>query len=316
MTKANRLTRRGFLRRTLNITGASMVAPQIMAGSAPAHAADGTNGHWQIGCYTRPWGQHDYRVALDAIAEAGFKYAGLMSTKRPRRLVISAATSLEEAEKVGQEVRKRGMKIPSIYGGGIPVAKSLEAGIEALRKLIDNCVAAEGASLLMAGAGAKLHDRYCKAVAECCHYAAEKNLPITLKPHGGLNATGPQCRKCVETVGHENFSIWYDPGNIYYYTDGQLDPVDDAATVDGLVKLGMCIKDFRMSKREGKLRKDVSVTPGTGMVDFPAVLARLKKGGFTGGALVIECLGSGDDLKAILQEAKKARKFVEDLVGA
>jgi hypothetical protein len=33
---------------------------------------------YQIGCYTRPWDQHDYRVALDGIAEAGFKYAGIL----------------------------------------------------------------------------------------------------------------------------------------------------------------------------------------------------------------------------------------------
>jgi hypothetical protein len=31
---------------------------------------------YQLGCYTRPWDQWDYRVALDGIAEAGFKYAG------------------------------------------------------------------------------------------------------------------------------------------------------------------------------------------------------------------------------------------------
>ena len=59
------------------------------------------------------------------------------------------------------------------------------------------------------------------------------------------------------------------------------------------------------------------VTPGTGRVDFPAVMAVLKRGGFTSGALVIECVGRKDrtDLKAILAEAKKARRFVEELAG-
>ena len=50
---------------------------------------------YMIACYTRPWAKHEYRVALDAIAEAGYKYVGLMTTKaetmvscfpwRPRR---------------------------------------------------------------------------------------------------------------------------------------------------------------------------------------------------------------------------------------
>jgi|GEM_PF-3606521 len=38
-------------------------------------------GLWQIGCYTRPWDRYDYRVALDAIAELGFPYVGIMTHK-------------------------------------------------------------------------------------------------------------------------------------------------------------------------------------------------------------------------------------------
>jgi sugar phosphate isomerase/epimerase len=55
-------------------------------------------------------------------------------------------------------------------------------------------------------------------------------------------------------------------------------------------------------------------TPGTGVVNFPKVLARLKRGGFTGGPLVIECLAPGN-LPQLLAEAKKARTFVETLVA-
>jgi len=264
-------------------------------------------GGWQIGCYTRPWDNHDYRVALDAIAEAGFRYAGLMTTKSKTRLVISAATTLKEAQQVGEEVKKRGMRIPSVYGGGIPVGKSSQAGIDALRRLIDNCAAAGAKNLMMGGIGnPKLYEPYYKAIAACCDYAAERRIGISVKPHGGLNATGPQCRKAVELVGHRNFRIWYDPGNIYFYSNAKLDPVKDAATVDGLV-VGMCIKDYRHPR-------NVMMTPGTGQVDFPALLARLRKGGFTSGPLVIETLARGD-LAKTLAEAKKARKFVEELVG-
>ena len=190
--------------------------------------------------------------------------------------------------------------------GDIPVAQSLEAGIAGLRKLVDNCVAAGAANLMMGGVGdAKLYDLYYKAIAECCDYAAAKGIGISVKPHGGLNATGPQCRKTVETVGHKNFRIWYDPGNIFYYSDGKLDPVDDAATVDGLV-VGMSVKDYRPPK-------DVMLTPGAGQVNFTKVMARLKQGGFISGPLVVECLAPGD-LPQTLAEAKKARQFVEELL--
>ena len=260
---------------------------------------------WRIGCYTRPWGEYDYRTALDAIAEAGFRCAGLMTTKSPTRLVISTETTEEEAATIGEECRKRGLSVPSVYGGGIPVATSIDAGIAGLRRLIDACAIAGAENLMMGGVGdPDLYEPYYTAIAECCDYALEKRVGISVKPHGGLNATGPQCRKAVEFVHHANFRVWYDPGNIFYYSDGQLDPVDDAATVDGLV-VGMCVKDYRHPK-------EVMITPGTGQVDFPAVVARLRQGGFTGGALVVECLAPGD-LARTLDEAKKARQFVESL---
>jgi len=84
------------------------------------------------------------------------------------------------------------------------------------------------------------------------------------------------------------------------------DAVADAATVDGLV-VGMSVKDFLPPK-------SVDVTPGTGKVNFAAVLARLKAGGFTQGALVVETLAPGDAAKT-LAEAKNARRFLEQLIG-
>ncbi|HUU17442.1 MAG TPA: neutral/alkaline non-lysosomal ceramidase N-terminal domain-containing protein [Sedimentisphaerales bacterium] len=307
MNSFEELSRRRFLGRTLKLGAAGFAASCAATSCSSTMTGPATESPWQIGCYTRPWADYDYRVALDAIVEAGFKYAGLMTTKSKTGLIISVDTTLKEAERVGQEIKKRSLGVLSVYGGGIPVAKSLKAGIDGLKKLIDNCAACDAKNLLMGGTGDnKLYEVYYKAIAECCDYAAEKGVGISIKPHGGLNATGPQCRKTIEMVGHRNFRIWYDPGNIFFYSDGKLDPVDDAATVDGLVT-GMCVKDYRHPK-------DVSVTPGTGQVDFPAVLARLKNGGFTHGPLVIECLDRGD-AEQTLAQARKTRLFLEELTG-
>lgn len=276
---------------------------------------------YKIGIYTRPWAQFDYRTAFDAIAEAGFHCVGLMSTthKDPAKgnLVLSTTTSIEEATRIGQDAAECELTVASVYGGGIPVNKSLDAGITGMRKLIDNCVAAKAKSLLMGGIGdPRLYDRYYEAIARCCGYAAERNLPVTVKPHGGLNSTGPQCRKCLEKVNQPNFSLWYDPGNIFYYSDGKLDPVDDARTVNGLVKVGMCVKDFHMKVTSGKPVRDVQLTPGTGQVDFARVLRTLRQGGFQYGYLIIECLAPGNgDQRSLLGEAKKALQFCQQLVA-
>jgi sugar phosphate isomerase/epimerase len=241
----------------------------------------------------------------------------MTTTSEQGRLVLSVTTTPEQAAQVAEELKQRNLEVPSVYGGSIPVAQSLEAGIRGMKTLIDHCAKVKARSLLMGGTGKRdLYELYYKAIAESCDYAAEKGLEITVKPHGGMNATGKQCRACVEAVGKKNFSLWYDPGNIYFYSDGAIDPVDDAATVDGLVRAGMCIKDFTMSKENDKIAKDVWVTPGEGMVDFPAVMSALQQGGFGGGDLVIECVSRGDGkLSTILAAAKKARRFVEDLIA-
>jgi len=274
--------------------------PQL--GAAPRNARG-----FQIGCYTRPWDQWDYRVGLDGIAQAGFQYAGIMTAKGKPWVIITADSTPEEVAAIAEEVKKRGLRTLSVYGGDFPVAKSVEAGVAGLRRLVDHCATCACPNLLLGGTSdEKLVQPYYQVVAECCDYAASKGVGLSVKPHGGQNATGPQCRKAIELVGKKNFRLWYDPGNVFYYSDGKLDPVADAATVDGIV-VGMSIKDY-------KPPKDVMVTPGTGRVDFPAVLALLKKGGFASGPLVVETLAPGS-LPTLLEEAKKARKFLEDVVA-
>jgi len=288
----NPITRRHFVGKILlATTGVTLIS----AAKTP---------RWQIGCYTRPWAQFDYLTAFDGIAGAGFRYAGLMTSKTGN--VITKDTTLEQATSVYEEARSRGLRIASLYGGNFDVRKSVTEGIAGLKRLIDCSSVCSCPNLLLAGiADQKLVENYYKVVEECCDYAAGKGVGISVKPHGPLNSTGRECRPLIEKVGHKNFRLWYDPGNIYFYSDGKLSPVDDAAEVDGLVS-GMSVKDFRMPK-------DVNVTPGTGMVDFPAVMARLRKGGFKRGPLIVECLATGD-VSFVNSEARKAYQFLEELM--
>lgn len=290
------VSRRGFL-------GAAVAAGWL--GAAVRGQAEERSDGYHIGCYTRPWDQHEYRVALDAIAEAGFKHVGLMSASGTVRLIVTADMTPEAADRIGAEVKQRRLEAISVYGG-FTVDESDAKMTESLKRLIDRCAATGSPNLLLGGTtNPAIYDAYYRAIAACCDHAADRGIGLTIKPHGGQNATGPQCRKAIEAVGRPEFRLMYDPGNIFYYSDGSLDPVADAAAVDGLV-VGMCVKDFRPPK-------DVNLTPGKGKVDFKAVLARLRQGGFSGGPLVIECLDPGD-LATVTAEAKRTREFVEELV--
>jgi sugar phosphate isomerase/epimerase len=256
---------------------------------------------WKIGCYTRPWAQYDYRVAFDGIADAGFKYVGLMTTKSKSNLIISLSTTPEEAAAIGAEAKQRGLKVISMWADQFSTDNT-----DGLKHLIENSAACGCSNLLLGGTDEKHADAYYKIVAECCDYAAAKGVGLGVKPHGGSNANGALCRKIIDQIGHKNFRLWYDPGNVFYYSDGKLDPVDDAAAVAGVVA-GMIVKDFRPPK-------DVELTPGTGKVNFAKVLSRLQKDGFTHGPLVVECLDHGD-LDHVNAEAVKARRFMEALTG-
>ena len=307
MSTNDLINRRSFLAGTAKLGLASLAASSVESLFGADTAGRAPKARWQIGCYTRVFDQFEYPVALDAMAEAGFKYVGLMTTKSKQWVMIKTTTPVEEVQAMHQEARKRGLKVLSVYGD-FSVAESLEAGIRGLKQLIDDAAICECQHLMLGGTcDEKIYQLYYKTIAECCDYAAAKGVVLSIKPHGGQNATGPQCRKAIELVGKKNFGLWYDPGNIFYYSDGKLDPVDDAATVDGLV-VGMSVKDFLPPK-------EVLVNIGAGKVDFPAVFARLKKGGFTHGPLIVECLARGT-LESVTAEAKKARLFLERLTGA
>ena len=292
--KTDTLTRREFL------LAATAALAAGCAGTTPVEAG------FQLGCYTRPFDAFDYRTALDAIAEAGYRHCGIMTAKGKSWFIITADTAPEEAAQVGAEVRQRGLRCASVYGD-YPPSADIAANVKALQRLIEHCAACGSPDLLLGGVGdAKLHDAYYRAIREVCDFAAAKGVRLTIKPHGGQIATGPQCRQAIEWVGHRNFRLWYDPGNIFYYSDGARNPVEDAATVDGLV-VGMSAKDFLPPK-------EVMVTPGTGRVDFPAVFARLRQGGFTTGPVLVETLAKGDR-KQLIAEAKKAREFLTGMAG-
>jgi sugar phosphate isomerase/epimerase len=292
----NSITRRQFIG---NIMLATTSAAIITGCKTSAFSRKNTSG-WQIGAYTRAWGNNHYLVALDGMVEAGYKFAGLSTHEGGR--VVDRETSPEVAAGVGEEIKKRGLKLVTLSGGSFDPAKPVNEGIVQLKRLIDNSVSCGSPNIQINDVSQpELISTFYKVIAECCDYASDKGVRITVKPHG---SSGAECRTRIEKIGHENLKLWYDPGNVYFYTHGELDPVDDAAGIDGVV-VGMAVKDFR-------LPRDVNVTPGTGMVDFPKLMARLQQGGFTEGPLIVECLNVGD-VPYITSEARKAREFLEKI---
>jgi sugar phosphate isomerase/epimerase len=300
------LHRRQFLQRTAVLAASAMLSGHSFAADeSPSELAD-ADSPWLLGCFTRPFAEFTYEQTVQAIAEAGFGAVGLMSVRLSDATVTLADANDSQVAEIRDQAARRELSIVATYYGGPPVDRSVTVGIEALRRLIDNCHQAKCMTILMGGTtNEQLFDAYYDAVAACCDYAAQKQVALVLKPHGGLNATGPQCRQIVARVNHPAFRLWYDPGNIFYYSEGQLDPINDVSSVDGMVT-GMCVKDFLPPQ-------DVAINPGSGKVDFAKLMTRLKAGGFVSGPLVVETLKPGD-LEATKANAAAAYKFLSDLV--
>jgi sugar phosphate isomerase/epimerase len=308
MTPSDQLTRRRFLGRTTLSAAAGLAAYQVP--SAASATARGENPPYTIAAYTRPFDKFDLPTALDMIVEAGFRSVGLMTSRSPdpskRGMYFPVNLQLkpEDVEKIAAEVRQRQLQVLSVFGV-FDVGKTVDDTVRHLHTLIDYSAIVGARNLLIGGTDQKRAEAYYQAVKEACPYAAEKGMELAIKPHGGSNATGQECRKLITKVGRKNFRLYYDPGNIFFYSGGQLDPARDSATVDGIVS-GLIIKDFRPPK-------DVMVNPGEGKVDFRAVLANLKRGGFTGGPIILETLVPGDRAR-LAAEARAARAFMQALI--
>ena len=116
MKTTKQISRRSFLAETAALGAATVAAATIESllgaetGPAKPKAA------WQLGCYTRVFDQFDYPVALDAIAEAGFKYVGLMTTNTKQWVMIKTTTPAAEVQAMSDAARKRGLRVLSVYG--------------------------------------------------------------------------------------------------------------------------------------------------------------------------------------------------------
>jgi len=68
MLTLNHLARRRFLGRTLAAGAAGLAGPPLVAATAAEVPPYLRDRGWLIGCWTRPWANYDYRVAMDAVA--------------------------------------------------------------------------------------------------------------------------------------------------------------------------------------------------------------------------------------------------------
>lgn len=258
-----------------------------------------------LGSTTRPWNAFTFAQACSSIAATGYPEVAVFSHEG--KIPVNSETSAGEAAAVAQTALDAGLK-PTMLISGVRLDLPLEEAVADHRRLIDACAALGAPWLMDCGtADEASYEKYHEVMRQDAPYAQTKGVALTMKPHGGIGLTGKMMVEVVKAVNHPNFSLCYDPGNIIYYTKGELRPETDVDDVLGHV--GTCIiKDCSVLDD----KPDVWILPGEGWVDFGVVLGKLVGGGFTG-PLYVECLG-GTELADIDDRARRTRDYLTRII--
>ncbi|MEK6285015.1 MAG: sugar phosphate isomerase/epimerase [Acidobacteriota bacterium] len=258
---------------------------------------------WPIGCFNRPWTKWPFDQTLKEIKAAGFKTMGLLTRTKEEPFIGVDATA-EYLEGLKKRIGASGLT--SNMGAlrsrhDIP----LEDSIREVRKQIDNARFLSLKYVLSFGADKpEEFAHYAKVMSDAAAYAQDKTIRLAMKPHGGISGASDEILRVIREVNHRNFSIWYDAGNIIYYTGK--DPV---AEIDPLAQhiTGFCAKDC------GELKGDVMIQFGAGKVDFAAVFKKLKSAGFNG-PVMVECSKVGRTAEETTGYAAANREFLERIL--
>ena len=268
---------------------------------------------WPIGCFNRAWVKWPYDVALDGIKTAGYKLTGLLSrhpiyadgstTPTPGQTEAFAGSEAtpEYLEALRKRIAARGLGVNMCalrnrFSGAVAdVIKDVRAQIDHAKTLSLEY------ALTFGVATPAEYENFFTSMADGAAYAQERGVKLVMKPHGGSSGSSEEILQTLQKVNHRNFKIWYDAGNIIYYTGK--DPVADLEPIAQHVT-GFCAKDCLDKGQE------VMIQFGTGKVDFAGVFKKLKAAGFHG-PIMVEGIAVGATPEETTENARKNREFLE-----
>lgn len=288
-------SRRDFISTLVAGSAATLLAPAALAAEKKLAATQ-----WPVGCFNRPWTKWSFDEALDGIKSAGYAWTGLLTATKTDPLTGSAATP-EYLAALKQKIASRGLKA-NMCALRIKNELPLAGAIADTRKQIENAhTLGLDYALTFGEPKPERYAQYNKVMADAAAFAQERKIKLVMKPHGGGSGSSTEILEAIKAVGHRNFSIWYDAGNIIYYTGK--DPVKELEPIVEHVT-GFCAKDCAAEKSE------VMIQFGEGKVDFAGVFKKLKSAGFNG-PIMVECCKIGATAAETAANARANRLFLE-----
>jgi sugar phosphate isomerase/epimerase len=333
-------TRREFL---AIASAAGMLPVAARAAQRPATTS------WAIGCHTRPFttfrasqaGNPDY--GLDAIKGAGYEFADMIAaggTPGPAagRASAGAAAGTTGQGRAGPPTAEAVAELKQkLVARGL---KSNIANFPTAQKGVLLADAIAGARQVIADAhtlgqkyalnlGIEEEERWvdwCKVLSDAAAFGKERGVKVVVKHHHGLNNTSLDLLAWIKQVDHPNFGVFFDPGNVVYYTGK--DPVKQLEIIGPHVS-GVVAKDCSAphfmeravgdppfgAAVAGAGNPEVMIQFGTGKVDFAGFFKKLKSFGFNG-PVMVEGTGVGATLEETIANASANRIFLEKIFAS
>ncbi|MFT7640070.1 MAG: sugar phosphate isomerase/epimerase [Pirellulaceae bacterium] len=260
------ISRRAFL--AASSVAASSLAVSQMAGVALSEPVNSGPTQFQVACMTLPYSKFPLKRALEGIKSAGYKYVAWGTSHvedgGQRVPVMASDAPVNKAKELGQRCRDMGLEPVMMFSTIYPEA---EKGLEVLTHRIKQAAAAGVGQVLTFGhTKGGNREIWIERFKKLGPIAADHNVLLVVKQHGGSTGTGEACAKITREVKHENVKVNFDAGNVMDYLD--VDPIPDILECRDELQ-SLCIKDHR------NWPKDQDCGPGYGEIDHYRLLAAI-----------------------------------------
>ncbi len=319
------LDRRSFVGLSTTASMAALTAASLTHADEPNTNADGEGQQnqpqrprptrFQVACMTLPYSRFSLQRALTGIKNAGFRYVAWGTTHMEngnRTPVLATDANPRTARDLGQRCRNLGLTPVMMFSTIYPEARN---AVEVLTNRIRQAAAAQIPQVLTFGHTRGGNRRlWIQRLRQLGRVAADNNVTLVVKQHGGTTGTGTVLAEITREVNHANIKVNYDAGNVMDYLNMPADRIYvDLCRCASEVR-SFCIKDHRQWPR------DQDCGPGLGEIDHYRLLHEVA---FTGRTMPLCCenifapvIDRPTTAAGVDALAKRAKEFLDLVIQA
>lgn len=253
--------------------------------------------------HTNSYHTYPFEVALDGIAEAGYRWVELSAVADWTPHVSLEDDPREVATRLGD----RGLQAIAIAGhSDLTTDSGMQTAIEGVEWAADY-----GLGLFTTAIGGHASQRedldaFLVRIGALAAVAERLEVTVALEIHGEIMATGQASMPLIDRIGSEAIRVKYDTGNCEFY--GGVRAVDDIHHV------GSCLVNIDAKDKLGGVGEWDFPPPGDGHIDWKRLLAVLDDLQYDG-PLTVEVEFTGEPWPPVQEVTRAMRRAREFLVG-